>query len=51
MMRFQESKNYHPLSEGSIMKKNVFKSKRKINNIGVTNDTLVGRGDMNLFVM
>ncbi len=26
------------------MKKNVFKSKRKINNIGVTNDTLVSRG-------
>ncbi len=32
------------------MKKNVFKSKCKINNIGVTNDTLVGRGGMNLFV-
>ncbi len=32
------------------MKKNVFKSKRKINNIGITNDTLVGRGGMNLFV-
>ncbi len=32
------------------MKKNVFKSKRKINKIGVTNDTLVDRGGMNLFV-
>ncbi len=49
-MHFQENKNYHPLSEESIMNKKVFKSKCKINNIGVTNDTLVGRGGMNLFV-
>ncbi len=32
------------------MKKNVFKSKSKINDIGVTNDTLTGRGGMALFV-
>ncbi|KAA3607385.1 MAG: hypothetical protein EX341_07060 [Candidatus Scalindua sp. SCAELEC01] len=32
------------------MTKKVFKSKRKINDMGVTNDTLVGRGGMNLFV-
>ena len=32
------------------MKKKVFKSKLKINDIGTTNDTLVGRGGMNLFV-
>jgi len=32
------------------MKKNVFKSKCKINEIGVTNDTLTGRGGMALFV-
>jgi len=32
------------------MKKNVFKSKCKINKIGVTNDTLTGRGGMALFV-
>ncbi|GAX61743.1 NAD-dependent aldehyde dehydrogenase [Candidatus Scalindua japonica] len=32
------------------MKKNVFKSKCKINKIGVTNDTLTGRGGMSLFV-
>jgi len=32
------------------MKKNDFKSKCKITNIGVTNDTLTGRGGMNLFV-
>jgi hypothetical protein len=49
-MHFQENKNYHPLSEEDIMKKNVFKSKCKINEIGVTNDTLTGRGGMALFV-
>ena len=32
------------------MNKKVFKSKRKITNIGVTNDTLTDRGGMNLFV-
>ena len=32
------------------MKKNDFKSKCKITNIGITNDTLTGRGGMNLFV-
>ena len=32
------------------MKKNVFKSKCKINDIGVTDDTLTGRGGMALFV-
>ncbi len=32
------------------MTKNVFKSKCKINCIGVTNDTLTGRGGMSLFV-
>jgi len=32
------------------MKKNDFKSKCKITNIGVTNDTLTGRGGMALFV-
>ncbi len=32
------------------MNKKVFKSKRKINAIEVTNDTLAGRGGMNLFV-
>ena len=32
------------------MKKNVFKSKCKINDIGVTNDTLTGRGGIALFV-
>jgi hypothetical protein len=32
------------------MNKKVFKSKCKITNIGVTNDTLTGRGGMNLFV-
>ena len=45
-----KNKNYHPISEESIMIKNVFKSKRKINDIGVTNDTLTGRGGMTLFV-
>ena len=49
-MHFQENKNYHPLSEEDIMKKNDFKSKCKINKIGVTNDTLTGRGGMALFV-
>ncbi len=49
-MHFQENKNYHPLSEEDIMKKNVFKSKCKINKIGVTHDTLTGRGGMALFV-
>ncbi|MEZ6176846.1 MAG: hypothetical protein R3B66_13420 [Candidatus Scalinduaceae bacterium] len=32
------------------MKKNDFKSKCKITNIGITNDTLTGRGGMALFV-
>ncbi len=32
------------------MTKKVFKSKRKINDIGVTNDTLASRGGTNLFV-
>jgi hypothetical protein len=32
------------------MKKNEYKSKCKINKIGVTDDTLTGRGGMGLFV-
>ncbi len=49
-MHFQENKNYHPLSEENIMNKNGYKSKRKINKIGVTDDTLTGRGEKALFV-
>lgn len=32
------------------MSKKVFKSKQKINAVGVANDTLAGRGGLNLFV-
>jgi hypothetical protein len=49
-MHFQENKIYHPLSEENIMQKNRYKSKCKINKIGVTDDTLTGRGGMVLFV-
>jgi len=33
------------------MNKNECKSKRKINKIGVTDDTLTGRGGMELFII
>jgi len=44
-----KNKNYHPVSE-EIMKQIDFKSKGKINKVGVTEDTLTGRGGLALFV-
>jgi len=44
-----KNKNYHPVSE-EIMEQIRFKSKCKISNVGVTEDTLTGRGGLALFV-
>ncbi len=43
--RFEKNKLCHPLSEVNIMIKNEFKSKYKINKIGITNDTNWQRWD------
>ncbi len=48
-MHWLKNKNHHPVSE-EIMKQLEFKSKCKISKVGVTEDTLTGRGGVALFV-